>query len=288
MAQVRIGTCSWKYPSWAGIVYSQEKGINYLSEYAQKYNTVEIDQWFWSLFGETKAILPTESTAREYCESVGDDFLFTIKVPNSITLTHFYNKKKTDLLRENPYFLSYELFEQFLQKIDPLKDKSGLLMFQFEYLNKRKMSNRGEFLKRFRTFIKKLPRDCTYGVEIRNPNYLQEDYFAFLKDENLTCVFLQGYYMPDIFSLYHRFKEYIKGSVVIRLHGPQRQEMEKATGKKWNHIVVNKDDEINSLIGMLDDLKQRGIDVFVNVNNHYEGSAPLTIKKIYDRLSWST
>ncbi|PLX23103.1 MAG: DUF72 domain-containing protein, partial [Ignavibacteria bacterium] len=46
MARLRIGTCSWKYPSWKGIVYSAPKGINYLEEYARVYDTVEIDQWF--------------------------------------------------------------------------------------------------------------------------------------------------------------------------------------------------------------------------------------------------
>ncbi len=50
--QLRIGTCSWKFPSWHGLVYPAAKGINYLESYAQRYNTVEIDRWFWSLFGE--------------------------------------------------------------------------------------------------------------------------------------------------------------------------------------------------------------------------------------------
>lgn len=120
------------------IVYSAEKGINYLKEYSKKYNSVEIDQWFWSLFGKTKVVLPKDEVAREYSQSVGDDFLFTIKVPNSITLTHFYNKKKSDPLIENPYFLSTELFLRFLKTIEPIKDKSGPIMFQFEYLNKKR------------------------------------------------------------------------------------------------------------------------------------------------------
>ncbi|MBC8235230.1 DUF72 domain-containing protein [bacterium] len=49
MAELRIGTCSWKFPSWHKLVYSEPKGINYLEEYSRHYNTVEIDQWFWSL-----------------------------------------------------------------------------------------------------------------------------------------------------------------------------------------------------------------------------------------------
>jgi hypothetical protein len=31
---------------------------------------------------------------------------------------------------------------------------------------------------------------------------------------------------------------------------------------------------------MVHDLLGRGVDVYVNVNNHYEGSAPLTIERI--------
>jgi uncharacterized protein YecE (DUF72 family) len=46
MPKLRIGTCSWKYPSWVGLVYSAERGIDYLAEYARKYDTVEVDQWF--------------------------------------------------------------------------------------------------------------------------------------------------------------------------------------------------------------------------------------------------
>ncbi len=46
MSQLRIGTCSWKYDSWRGLVYSNEPKINYLKEYSKHFNTVEIDQWF--------------------------------------------------------------------------------------------------------------------------------------------------------------------------------------------------------------------------------------------------
>src|SRR3990172_3782750 len=92
----RIGTCSWKYDSWKGIVYPENENINYLEEYSRHYDTVEIDQWFWSLFSSTKIALPQKSAVLEYKESVSKDFKFTIKVPNSITLTHFYNKNYID------------------------------------------------------------------------------------------------------------------------------------------------------------------------------------------------
>ena len=38
--KVRIGTCSWKYDAWRGLVYSEKDKINYLEEYAEHYGTV--------------------------------------------------------------------------------------------------------------------------------------------------------------------------------------------------------------------------------------------------------
>ena len=119
MSIIRLGTCSWKYDSWRGLVYSDQAKKNYLLEYSKKYDTVEIDQWFWSLFGVDKVSLPFPNIVEEYTESVPEDFKFTIKVPNSITLTHFYRKIKTKPLEVNPYFLSIELFETFLNSLKP-------------------------------------------------------------------------------------------------------------------------------------------------------------------------
>ena len=47
-------------------------------------------------------------------------------------------------------------------------------MFQFEYLNKQKMSGLHEFIERFEAFLEQLNHKYLYGVEIRNPNYLKE------------------------------------------------------------------------------------------------------------------
>ena len=79
MARLRVGTCSWKYPSWAGLVYSRAEGIDYLAEYARKYSTVEVDQWFWTL-------KPSPSDVERYRVAVPGDFRFTVKAPNALTL----------------------------------------------------------------------------------------------------------------------------------------------------------------------------------------------------------
>ena len=278
---IRFGTCSWKYDSWNGIVYSESKSKNYLKEYSQKFNTVEIDQWFWSLFPPAKVVLPQKSVVEDYKKSVPDDFIFTIKVPNSITLTHFYKDTKDDKLKPNPFFLSIEIFEEFLNSIEPIKKQVGCLIFQFEYLNKQKMKSLSDFQLKFAEFYKQLNKKIPpVGIEIRNPNYLNEKYFSFLSELSIAPVFLEGYYMPPVAEIYSKYKKHIKNLAVIRLHGPDRKGIEKIANDNWNQIYINRDKEILSIVEMMKELQASEVDLFVNVNNHFEGSAPLTIEKI--------
>jgi len=285
MSQLRIGTCSWKYDSWIGLVYSEGVGKHYLREYAGQYNSVEVDQWFWSLHGEDKISQPHEKVVREYVESVPRDFRFTVKVPNSITLTHFYRRSRTEPLVENPHFLSPTLFERFLSAVAAMESQLGMLIFQFEYLNRKKMPSQQDFHHRLAEFFRLCDRRLPSAVEIRNPNYLNDDYFRFLQENDLSAVFLQGYHMPPITDIYGHFGRHLQAPVVIRLHGPDREGMEEKTGGRWNRLVVHRDEELDAICAMVNDLLHRGLDVYLNVNNHYEGSAPLTIERIKERLA---
>jgi uncharacterized protein YecE (DUF72 family) len=282
MSQLRLGACSWKYESWEGLVYSKRKGINYLQEYAQHFDTVEVDQWFWSLFGEERVVLPAPEVVEEYSRSVPDSFRFSVKAPNSITLTHFYQKNRSGPLTTNPHFLSLELFGQFLDRLAPMRERLGPIMFQFEYLNRQKMPSQKEFLRRFSDFLSGLPKGLTLALETRNPNYLNHALFEFLENRQIACVLLQGYYMPSILEVIEKHRDFFlrQKLVVLRLHGPDRENMEKAAGKQWNRIVSSKQNELPPIVSFIRELLAQGVDVFVNVNNHYEGSAPLTIQTI--------
>lgn len=286
MTQIRMGTCSWKYDSWRGIVYPEQGKLNYLQEYSHYFNTVEIDQWFWSLFGVDKVKLPESRVVEEYLNAVPKDFKFTVKIPNSITLSHFYQhgKPKGSPLEANPHFLSIDLFNEFLNRVEPLKGHIGVLMFQFEYLNRQKMASQAEFLQKFGQFIDACSKEYPYAVETRNPNYLDEHYFKFLNRRDLSHVFVQGYYMPQITDIYKKYSGFIRELTVIRLMGTDRKGIELKSGSKWGVIVEPRDKELPDIVFILKELEERKVMVFLNINNHYEGSAPLTIKKIQEML----
>ncbi len=283
-SDLNIGTCSWKYDSWRGLIYPEQGPVNYLREYSHYYGTVEIDQWFWSLFKGDKVVLPKAETVRDYASSVPEDFIFSIKVPNSITLTHHYNKDKKAALQPNPCFLSAELFQRFIDTLEPLSGHIGPLIFQFAYLNKKKMPTKEAFFEQFQGFAENLPKGFSYCLEMRNPNYLCSEYFRFLSASNLHHVFLHGYYMPSIFAVYEEYKELLGGLTVIRLHGPDRDAIEKQSKNKWNQIIAPKDNDLASLNQMIAGLRATKTRIFLYVNNHFEGSAPRTISRINDML----
>ena len=287
---LRVGTCSWKYDSWKGLIYQPDLTYgpdDYLPAYAQHLSTVEVDQWFWSLF-PSGVKLPDQATVRTYADSVPDDFIFSIKAPNAITLTHFYAKQpkryQSYANRPNEHFLDVDLLRRFLDRLAPMEDKTGPVMFQFEYLNKKKMSSRGAFLDQLHEFFSDAPEGFQYAIETRNPNYLSREFFEFLRDHSLGHVFLEGYYMPHIAEVFSRHDTFTADFSVIRLHGGGREEMEKRTGEVWNQIVEQKREGLEAAARIVRENVRRGIRTIVNVNNHYEGSAPLTIQRFLDLM----
>ena len=283
--RLHIGTCSWKYPSWEGLVYDSKKPENFLQEYARKYESVEIDQWFWSLFGIDKVVLPKTEVVQEYIDSVPSNFRFVIKAPNSLSLTHLYKSQTSGALVENPHFLSPDLYQTFLNSMGPMQYQIGAINLQFEYLNKVKISSPQLFLDQFVNFIKNIDTTIPLCIEIRNPNFLNSNYFQTLTQHSIGHTFCQGYYMPDILAVYDDFSQHLQGTSIIRLLGPDRQGIEKTTGKSWDKVVAPKDSEIPGIARLVRKMvDQAGMDIYLNVNNHYEGSAPVTIEKLLQYL----
>jgi len=274
----RVGTCSWNYDSWVGLVYTKKcrTAAQYLSEYSNKYRTVEIDSWFYRL--------PDRNTVLDYVNRVDADFRFTCKIPNAISLTHVRTKKDGQGPSVNPGFLSSELFLEYLQAAAPMSGQIDAHILEFEYLNRQKMKSLDHFLRALDSFLPSVPRDIPLAVETRNRNYLKPEYFQFLQENRLIHVFSEKLYMPHVYDVYDDFGDKLVDKTVIRLLGGDRKEIENKTRKKWNTIVEPRN-ELKKIAGMTRDLCERGIHVTVNVNNHYEGSAPLTIDRLRGLLS---
>lgn len=275
-----IGTSTWNYDSWVGLVYSEKRkhAHEYLAEYAKHYNSAGIDSWFYRI--------PPRKEAEEYRAGVPDDFRFTCKVPQQITLTHERKQAKDGSLVKNDTFLSNELFDEFIGNIEPVLDVMGAIIFEFEYLNKQKMAGVSAFIEQFEAFMKRAPIGLPIALEIRNPNYLTREFFEFLVRNNIIPVFSEKEYLPHIYDVYAEHKEFFAEfeQVVFRLLYWHRIDIEKKTGKQWDKVVEPHDEDLERITKIVIEMIKQLV-VVINVNNHYEGSAPKTIEKIQKLLS---
>src|ERR1017187_1398887 len=123
------------------------KRADYLTYYATRFSTVEVDSTFY------RAPLP--STVRGWASKTPDGFVFAAKVPRVIT----HDKVLVDCETE---------FKQFVATMDILGAKLGPLLLQFGYFDKKAFPGVNDFLARLRPFLKKLPKDHKFAVEIRN------------------------------------------------------------------------------------------------------------------------
>jgi len=287
---LHIGTCSWKYDDWKGLIYDPAKTYSpndYLPDYAKHFSTVEIDRWFLSLLpAEIK--LPDPETAKIYADSVPDDFIFSVKVPNAITLTHHFPrqpaKHKEVANKPNEHFLNVDVLERFLEILQPFGNKLGPVIFQFGYLTKATMPSLKVLLDRFSEFFDQVPKGFHYAVQVGNPNYLKQSFFKFLRERDLSPVLVERYGMPPIAQVAEKFDISTAKSTVIRLMGVDRWKVKMQAGKTWDKIVAPKDESIEGVAKVVREQVDKGREVFVNVNNHYEGCAVLTIGKLVERL----
>jgi uncharacterized protein YecE (DUF72 family) len=288
---LRLGTCSWKYDSWKGLLYDPARSYradDYLEDYAKHVDTVEVDQWFWSLF-PSGVTLPATDTVKRYAGSVPDDFCFTVKAPNAITLTHYYGKQPAGAAefanRPNDAFLDLDLLRRFLERLAPMGSKLGPIMFQFEYLNTTKMPSLAAFIERLDRFFAGAPTGFQYAVEIRNPNWLTPAFFDLLARHGAGYVFLEGYFMPHIGEVWDRLHPATANFAVVRLHGPDRSKIEAMSGERWDRVLDPHPEGLQAAATIIRANAARKAVTLVNMNNHFEGSAPRSIGRLLEVLS---
>jgi uncharacterized protein YecE (DUF72 family) len=150
-------------------------------------------------------------------------------------------------------------------------------MFQFEYLNRRKMPSAGEFWDRSGAFIDRAPEGFRYGLETRNPNDLGSEFFDRLAALGLGDVGLEGYYMPHLTDVFSRLKPELARFCVLRLHGGRGEDMDLRASEKWEAITAPKGRLLRGVARIVRSNIERKVLTYFNISNHLEGSAPLTV-----------
>lgn len=202
---VFIGTSSWKYPGWRGMLYNEDRYIwrgkfaesrfekNCLTEYGEVFKTVCVDAAYYTF--------PSEKYLAGLASQVPADFQFGFKVTDQITVKKFSNLPRFGKRagQPNEHFLNAEMFTRgFLKPCESIRPHVGLLMFEFSRFYPTDYEHGRDFVSALDSFLAKLPKGWPYGIEMRNKNWLKPEYFDCLARHNVTHVFNSWTEMPSV------------------------------------------------------------------------------------------
>lgn len=270
---IRIGTSSFSESDWMGVFYppGTQPG-DFLSHYAQKFNTVEIDATYYAI--------PSKSTIDNWVRKTPDNFLIAAKFPRSIV--HGGDGPRPDpkivLLPE----ATYAQRDIFLDIIGRLGNRLGPLLIQFPYFSKAAFKDSTEFFDRLDRFLSDLPKDFRYAVEIRNRSWVNKEYVALLKRHDVSMTLVDQAWMPHGDEIESQFDPVTTDFVYIRLLG-DRKEIEAIT-KNWSKEVIDRGERLERWAKLALRIQERRIKSLIYVNNHYAGHAPTTARRLEKML----
>lgn len=225
---------------------------DYLSYYATKFDTVEIDSTFYSS--------PPENTVRAWNARTPPGFIFAAKVPRAFT----HDKVPVE---------SDDEFKEFVNVMDNLGEKLGPLLLQFGYFHRDVFASVDEFLGRLRPFLDKLPKDHKFVVEIRNKHWLVPRFVDALREHGVALALIDQAWMPRPAQWFEKINPITAEFTYVRWLG-DRKEIEART-KIWNKTIIDRTTELTEWAEVLGKLK---IPIYVYANNHYAGYGPQTVE----------
>ena len=297
---LRLGTSSWSYPGWKGLVWEGEHSPSMLSQsglpvVAQHplMRTVSIDRGFYRPL--------TASQYERYATQVPDDFRFVVKAPSLVT-DSLVRSEDGHGRQPNPAFLSPQLaLQEFVQPaLAGLGHKTGALVFQLSPLPLGELGRLHDTLERLRTMLRAQPAlqptapDGVLAVEVRDAQWLAPDvmpHFAdVLRETGATyCLGLHPKLQPLQEQL-PLLRLLWPGPLVCRwnlhpIHGAYGYEEAEKRYAPYDRIH-HPDPETHALLARtIAGITSRGQNAYVTISNHAEGCAPLTLQTLAEHVA---
>ncbi len=282
---VRFGTSSWSFPGWSGLVYTAGRTGRWLAreglrEYARHplLRTVGIDRSYY-------ARVPDDEF-RRYADQLPEGFPCCCKAPASVTSAVAPERGSRE---PNPHFLSPEIFiEELLEPAARLfTGHAGPFVLQFPPMLRRSGLEPAVFVDALDEFLSALPGEFRYGVELRDGRLLTPAYARVLARHGAGHVYNLWTAMPMPAGQADLLPPETQPFVMVRLllkPGATYEEQREAFAP-FDRIVAPHDEMRDEVVGILARAVARAIPAYVLVNNKAEGSAPLTIEALAERLA---
>jgi uncharacterized protein YecE (DUF72 family) len=244
LANVFLGTSGWSYKEWEGPFY--EKGEKRkLGAYSHVFGTAEVDSTFYRV--------PSKGTVMGWLRYSPSDFVFTAKLPKTITHDKALGLKsdvKGDL-------------DGFLEVIRPLQlgGKLGCLLVQLPPKYEFNPEN-------LEGFFELLDPVFRYAVEFRNLSWMRKETWELLREYEVAYTNVDEPLLPSEVHL-------TADLAYFRWHG--RGE------RPWFDYRYSKE-ELEPWIPKVEEAARNVKKVVGYFNNHFHGYAPENCLYLIDRL----
>lgn len=233
---IRIGTSGYQYKHWKGDFYPEDMPVkDWFKHYAKFFDTVEINNTFYKM--------ADAETFAEWEKLAPDDFCYAIKYSRFGT-----HRKK---LKDPEGHVNY-----FMDRAVHLKEKLAVVLVQLP-------PNWKPNLQRLEAFLKLLPKNLRWAIEIRDERWLCEELYALLKKYGAALV------IHDMIPQHPRVLT--ANWTYLRFHGQ-------------NYSGSYSEAELDAIAADVKDHAAHGRDVYVYFNNDLGGHAVRNALSLKEKL----
>jgi uncharacterized protein YecE (DUF72 family) len=283
-----MGTSSWSFPGWEGIVYDRKATQRVLARHGlQAYakhpllRCVGVDRTYY--------VPITADAFAAYANVVPETFRFIVKAHELTTRAYIRSPSSGSKSYQNAQFLDskYAIEEVVRPCIEGLGEKLGVLLFQFPPQSMSAVGGSKGFVERLSRFLDTLPNGPAYAVEIRNSEIVGPAYFQALHDTGVCHCFNVHPTMPPLKEQVDLANELSFPVLFVRwmlkrdcTYGEAREAF-----APFNRLAANDDASRRQIAGLCRQADSQRRTAYVVVNNKAEGSAPLSVFKLAEELA---
>lgn len=283
--QLRMGTSSWTFPGWAGLVWDRPAGERTLanvglSTYARHplLRTVGLDRTYYGPM--------TADELGSLTRELPSDFRLLVKAHAECTTVQFTERswyrsragQRNELFLE-PEYATRMVVEPFMRG---LGDHGGVLLFQFP--NQHVPGGARSFACRLERFLAALPKGPHYAVEIRNAELLTPRYVKALETVGASHCVVEHPGMPEVHKQWQVTGGADRAALVMRWMLARKHDY--GSGREayspFNRLVDENPSVRRALAEMILATSKPS---YLIVNNKAEGCSPLSILRLAEQLA---
>lgn len=291
--RIRLGTSSWHFPGWSGLVWRRSYPAAHLSQqgltaYARHplLRTVSLDRSFYR---------PLDAAAlAALAAQVPEDFRFVVKAPALATDASVRDPATGQATGDNPGFLDPQALVDLAWRParDGLGGRLGALVLQLSPVPRRWLADRGSLLGRMDRALQAMARDGAsdpprLALEVRDPELIAPDVAEVLRRHGARYTLGLHDRLPPIEAQLPMLRALWPGPLVVRwnLQRGLRYGAARDRFAPYDRLAAPDLSTRAALAHLVARTAAAGHEVLVTINNKAEGSAPMSVVALAEGIA---